>query len=684
MKIKKSLGQSFLKNRSILEREANLAEIENKKVLEIGSGDGRLSEILLSRKPKKLFLVELDKELVELLKNKFEGKDNVEIISGDFLKLRPFKVDVIFGNIPYYISSKIIFRLLDWEFKEAVLMVQKEFGEKMVAKPGEKNYGRLSVTSQICFEVKKGFAISKENFFPKPKVDSIVMVLKKKRKLTEWEEKLIRELYAHKNKTVENALKKINAEIPESLRKKRPRHMTVEEVLRIKEMDEDCPVHKEDKDTLTAAQHAQKFRIQLSFDDSYELTVIKKSGQEGKLIQGAPTFVNPHKEDELLVKLGIDNRKFLFYWYYGYKQKEFPLIAFKEDGIYLYAVDSNLNVKRVDEKDFPAYLITNPKLPINPLSARKVGWLALTLGGETKERLESGKTPEPEKLLELPEEVRKEMHTNLDDKDKIKLVWDFIKQGGKLSLTYQEGLPPATANEFIERKAGDCTDFVSLTYAIGKELGLNIQVVSIRVGKNLDNGVLEPKGHSFCVINYSNGYYILDSAAGVFKFEEGSLEDVVYSHVNALFPGYHVLGDYYVSTEDNQIKGIYMAEFGGSYQNSEWLEQALEYGYTADYVYFGLAYFSYLAGEPITLSLAYLGKIGNKDELSLCLEGRLAFDSGDLNKAKEIGLALIKNYPGFFGGYDLLLAVYEKQENLKAMDEIKKTIIEKWPQRITK
>ncbi|MEM2947993.1 MAG: 16S rRNA (adenine(1518)-N(6)/adenine(1519)-N(6))-dimethyltransferase RsmA [Candidatus Anstonellales archaeon] len=233
MKIKKSLGQSFLKNRSILEREANLAEIENKKVLEIGSGDGRLSEILLSRKPKKLFLVELDKELVELLKNKFEGKDNVGIISGDFLKLRPFKVDVIFGNIPYYISSKIIFRLLDWEFKEAVLMVQKEFGEKMVAKPGEKNYGRLSVTSQICFEVKKGFVISKENFFPKPKVDSIVMVLKKKRKLTEWEEKLIRELYAHKNKTVENALKKINAEIPESLRKKRPRHMTIEEVLRI-------------------------------------------------------------------------------------------------------------------------------------------------------------------------------------------------------------------------------------------------------------------------------------------------------------------------------------------------------------------------------------------------------------------------------------------------------------------
>jgi len=234
MRAKKSLGQNFIKNRNLLEKEANLAGIKDKVVLEIGAGDGRLSEILIKKCPKKLFLVELDSELADVLKKKFAEKENVEVIAGDFLKLEPFPVDVIFGNIPYYISSKIIFRLLEWDFESAVLIVQKEFGEKMVANPGDSNYGRLSVTSQICFEVKKGFVIPKENFFPKPKVDSIAIILKKKRKLSEWEERVIRELYAHKNKTVENALKKIPAEIPERLRKKRPRHMSIEEVLSIK------------------------------------------------------------------------------------------------------------------------------------------------------------------------------------------------------------------------------------------------------------------------------------------------------------------------------------------------------------------------------------------------------------------------------------------------------------------
>lgn len=233
MKMKKSLGQSFVKNRRILTREAGLVDIKDKVVLEIGAGDGRLSEVLLAKQPKKLFLVELDKDLVDLLKKKFAEKENVEVISGDFLKIKPFSVDVIFGNIPYYLSSKITFKLLDWEFEKAVLMVQKEFGEKMVAQPGAKNYGRLSITSQICFMVEKKFTVSKENFFPKPKVDSVVMVLKKRRKLSEWEEKLIKELFSHKNKTVENALKGMEAEIPEELKKKRPRHLTIPEILRI-------------------------------------------------------------------------------------------------------------------------------------------------------------------------------------------------------------------------------------------------------------------------------------------------------------------------------------------------------------------------------------------------------------------------------------------------------------------
>ncbi|MFH2106724.1 MAG: 16S rRNA (adenine(1518)-N(6)/adenine(1519)-N(6))-dimethyltransferase RsmA [Candidatus Micrarchaeota archaeon] len=204
--LKKSLGQNFLQDHNILRKEVSLADVAGKIVLEIGPGDGRLTEKILDKKPKKLIVVEKDTQFIELL---IETFPDVEVVEADFLEYEMPKVDVVFGNIPYYISSPIIFKLKDYQFDKAVLMVQKEFAEKMVAKPNESNYGRLSVTSQIFFKVKLIQTVPAHLFVPKPKVDSAIIVLEPTGvKLTEDQENLIRILFSQKNKTVRAALKK--------------------------------------------------------------------------------------------------------------------------------------------------------------------------------------------------------------------------------------------------------------------------------------------------------------------------------------------------------------------------------------------------------------------------------------------------------------------------------------------
>lgn len=149
MELKKSLGQCFLQDRNILALEAKLAGPQGKTVLEIGPGDGRLTEAVLALKPKKVIAVEKDSRFASLLRERFAGK--AEIIEGDFLEAELPSCDIIIGNIPYYISSDIVFTIAPLKFERAVLMVQKEFAQKMVAKPGEKNYGRLSVTAHARF-----------------------------------------------------------------------------------------------------------------------------------------------------------------------------------------------------------------------------------------------------------------------------------------------------------------------------------------------------------------------------------------------------------------------------------------------------------------------------------------------------------------------------------------------------
>lgn len=206
MFLKKRLGQHFLRDKNLLAKEARLLGVKGKIVLEIGPGDGALTEQLLLAGPKKLLAVEKDPRMATILREKFAGKP-IEIVEYDFLELEPIKIDKIAGNIPYYISSQIIFRLKDFEFEDALLMVQDEFARKMVAKSGANNYGRLSVTSQLFYDVKYIQRVDAAMFFPRPKVNSAIILLKKRPiSLNQDAENIIRALFQHKNKTVQNAL----------------------------------------------------------------------------------------------------------------------------------------------------------------------------------------------------------------------------------------------------------------------------------------------------------------------------------------------------------------------------------------------------------------------------------------------------------------------------------------------
>ncbi len=232
MKLNKSLGQHFLNSQGILEFEATLANPKGKSVLEIGPGDGRLTGKLLEKEPKSLTVVEKDSRWAGHLRTKFENK--ITVIEGDFLKQPPFSVDVIIGNLPYYISSPIIFSLAKMNFQYAVLMVQLEFAKRMVAKPKTSEYGRLSVTSQLLFNTKLIKRVKKGAFTPAPKVDSAIILLKRKDFEMDKElEEFIRIIFQHKNQMIRNALKHGGIETKTELPKKRARELSKEEIIEL-------------------------------------------------------------------------------------------------------------------------------------------------------------------------------------------------------------------------------------------------------------------------------------------------------------------------------------------------------------------------------------------------------------------------------------------------------------------
>ena len=185
---KKSLGQNFLIDSKILNIITDLGEISQSDiVLEVGPGSGNLTKNILKKNPKKLVVIEKDKNLSELLKKKF--KDSIEIVNDDILNynqdLYYNKKIIIFGNLPYNISTQI---LISWiklnnlhNFcKKFILMFQKEVADRILGKCNTKNYGRLSVISSWKMDIKKIIDIQPSSFYPSPKINSSLLVFKPK------------------------------------------------------------------------------------------------------------------------------------------------------------------------------------------------------------------------------------------------------------------------------------------------------------------------------------------------------------------------------------------------------------------------------------------------------------------------------------------------------------------------
>jgi 16S rRNA (adenine1518-N6/adenine1519-N6)-dimethyltransferase len=213
----KSLGQNFLVDSRIQQKIVDSCFLKaDDTVIEIGPGQAALTSKVLPL-VKSLIVVEKDRELAALLKEKYR-EPQLEVVQGDFLKwdMTPLSNDlVVIGNIPYYISTPIIEKLLAHKDKirRAYLTVQLEFGQRLAAQAGSKDYGSLSCFVQYYADVKVLFKISAGSFHPKPKVDScfISLTIKPKPEVkAQYEErlfKMIQTAFMQRRKTITNALK---------------------------------------------------------------------------------------------------------------------------------------------------------------------------------------------------------------------------------------------------------------------------------------------------------------------------------------------------------------------------------------------------------------------------------------------------------------------------------------------
>ena len=203
-------GQNYLVDSNILSKIIEQSEISHDDViLEIGAGIGTLT-IPLARRAAKVIAVEQDHQISAILKKRLEKLDisNVEIISADATKIDFPEFNKVVSNLPYKISSPITFKLLKYDFDYAILMYQLEFAQRMVAKPGNSNYSRLSLMLHFCADIELLFEVSKHCFFPEPKISSAVIKLvpDKKAEIDEFFIKTSRALFQHKKKKVRNSL----------------------------------------------------------------------------------------------------------------------------------------------------------------------------------------------------------------------------------------------------------------------------------------------------------------------------------------------------------------------------------------------------------------------------------------------------------------------------------------------
>lgn len=232
----RKLGQVYLEDEKTARYEVDLLELKpGESVLEIGPGNGEITNFLLEREAT-VTAVEPDSLSVEFLANKFETQveeEKLELINGSFLDFPPNRFSAIVGNIPYNITSDILFRLNDFEFERAVIMIQKEVADRTVAMPGSHDYSRLSVNCYLRYDIEKKRDVPAAFFHPVPAVDSSIILIRKKKILDPESLQGIDAVLSRAFSMRRKKLNNIFRDCPERFRNLRPENLSPENFIEL-------------------------------------------------------------------------------------------------------------------------------------------------------------------------------------------------------------------------------------------------------------------------------------------------------------------------------------------------------------------------------------------------------------------------------------------------------------------
>lgn len=233
-KFKKKYGQNFLQNKAIIDKIVKVSNVMPKSlIIEVGPGSGNLTvEMANLYKDSNILAYEIDTSLKNSLLDRLKDYNNVNVLFSDFLKadivsdVSKYDYDSLYfvSNVPYYITTPILFKLIfsDLSFEKIVMMVQKEVGDRFCSKVNTKDYGALTVILNYFFNVKKEFVVDRNQFYPRPNVDSVVVSFSRKERLEELVDKdffmrFVHDSFQFRRKTLRNNLKKYNLDLVESV-----------------------------------------------------------------------------------------------------------------------------------------------------------------------------------------------------------------------------------------------------------------------------------------------------------------------------------------------------------------------------------------------------------------------------------------------------------------------------------